>query len=228
MPTVLLIRHGVTAANQGGTLAGWTPGVDLADAGRDQAAALAERLRPVPVTRVVSSPLERCMQTADALAAGRGLEVETDDRLGEAKYGEWTGGSLKTLAKDKLWRVVQAHPSAARFPGGESLRETSARAVAAVRERNESMADTDTWIVVSHGDVIKAIVADALGLHLDMFQRIVIDPCSLTVVRYTEFRPFLTRLNDTGGGVADLMPPKRRRRRRASSDAPVGGGSGER
>jgi probable phosphomutase (TIGR03848 family) len=228
VPTVLLVRHGVTAANQGGTLAGWTPGIDLADAGREQAAALAERLRPVPVAAIVASPLERCQQTAAALASGRDLSVETDDRLGEAQYGDWTGGSLKTLAKDRLWRVVQAHPSAARFPGGESLRETSARAVAAVRERNERYGDDATWIAVSHGDVIKAIVADALGLHLDLFQRLVVDPCSLTVIRYTELRPFLIRLNDTGGGVADLLPPKRRRRRRASSDAPVGGGSGER
>jgi probable phosphomutase (TIGR03848 family) len=226
VPTVLLVRHGVTAANQGGTLAGWTPGVGLADAGREQAEALAQRLRALPVEGIVSSPLERCCQTADVLAAGRDITVQTDDRLGEARYGDWTGQSLKTLAKDALWRVVQAHPSAAGFPGGEALRETSARAVAAVRERNAGLPDDARWVAVSHGDVIKAIVADALGLHLDLFQRIVVDPCSLTVIRYTELRPFVLRLNDTGGGVADLMPPKRRRRRPSGSDAAVGGGAG--
>jgi probable phosphomutase (TIGR03848 family) len=227
VPTVLLVRHGVTAANQGGTLAGWTPGVDLADAGREQAARLAERLRPVPVAAIVSSPLDRCRQTAAALAAGRDVAVEIDDRLGEARYGEWTGQSLKALAKNKLWRAVQAHPSAVRFPGGEALRETAARAVEAVRERNAALADADTWIAVSHGDVIKAIVADALGLHLDLFQRIVVDPCSLTVIRYTDLRPFVLRLNDTGGNVGPLLPGKRRgRRRRVSSDAAVGGGAG--
>ncbi len=224
MTTVLLVRHGLTAMT-GPLLAGWTPGVHLDDRGREQAAALAERLRPVPVAEVVSSPLERCQETATALAAGRDSEVRTDDRLGECRYGDWTGQELKKLAKDPLWKVVQAHPSAARFPGGEALRETQARAVAAVRERNAALGPDATWVAVSHGDVIKAIVADALGLHLDLFQRIQVDPCSLTVVRYTDLRPFVARLNDTGGSVADLLPPKRRGRRR-SSDAAVGGGAG--
>ena len=226
MPTVLLVRHGVTAANVGGTLAGWTPGVDLDDTGREQARALASRVASIPVAAIATSPLERCQQTAAAIAAGREVSVEVDERLGEAKYGDWTGQSLKTLAKDKLWRVVQAHPSAARFPAGESLAELSARAVAAIRERNAALDDGATWLAVSHGDVIKAIVADALGVHLDMFQRIVIDPCSLTVVRYTELRPFVLRLNDTGD-LSGLLPPKRKGRRvKASSDAVVGGGAG--
>src|SRR5581483_2686469 len=152
--------------------------------------------------------------------------VETDDRLGECQYGDWTGQELKKLAKDPLWKVVQAHPSAAAFPNGEALRDTQSRAVDAVRAHNARLGDDATWIAVSHGDVIKAIVADALGLHLDLFQRITIDPCSLTVIRYTPMRPFLLRLNDTCGAVDDLKPPKRRGRRRASSDAVVGGGAG--
>jgi probable phosphomutase (TIGR03848 family) len=228
MTTVLLVRHGLTAMT-GPVLAGWTPGVLLNDRGREQAAALAERLLPVPVTAIVSSPLERCQETAGALSAGRDLAVETDDRLGECRYGDWTGHELKKLAKDPLWKVVQAHPSAARFPGGEALRETQARAVEAVRAHNERLGDDATWVAVSHGDVIKALVADALGLHLDLFQRIQVDPCSLTVIRYTPLRPFLIRLNDVGGAVDDLLPPKRRSRRRtASSDAAVGGGAGGR
>lgn len=227
MTTVLLVRHGVTAANQGGVLAGWTPGVDLAERGREQAAALADRLSVVPVTAILSSPLERCQQTAAALAAGRELTVRIDDRLGECRYGEWTGQELKKLAKDPLWKVVQAHPSAARFPGGEALRETQARAVEVVRSCNAEFGDEATWIAVSHGDVIKAVVADALGMHLDAFQRIQVDPGSVSVIRYTELRPFVLRVNDTGGNVTDLVPPKKRsRRRKPSSDAVVGGGAG--
>ena len=225
MTTVLLIRHGLTAMT-GPVLAGWTPGVHLDDRGRAQAVALAERLLPVPVAAIVTSPLERCAETAAAIAQGRDVTVETDDRLGECRYGDWTGQELKKLAKDPLWKVVQAHPSAATFPGGEALRTTQARAVDAVRAHNAALGDDATWIAVSHGDVIKAIVADALGLHLDLFQRIQADPCSVTVIRYTPLRPFVLRLNDTGGGVDDLLPPKRRSRRRPSSDAPVGGGAG--
>ncbi len=231
MTTVLLVRHGRTASNTGGVLAGWTPGVSLDETGRTQSEALAARLAPVPLAAVVSSPLERCVETAQLLAAGRdGRDVQLDDRLGEAHYGDWTGQELKKLAKDPLWKVVQAHPSAATFPGedGESLRDTQARAIAAVREWNAKLGPAATWLACSHGDVIKAVVADALGIHLDLFQRIVIDPCSLTVVTYTDLRPFVVRVNDTGGDVQALMPPKRRRSRlrAADSDAVVGGGAG--
>ena len=225
MATVLLVRHGLTAMT-GPVLAGWTPGVHLDDRGQAQAKALAERLAAIPVASIVASPLERCQETAAALAEGRDTAVETDERLGECRYGDWTGQELKKLVKDPLWKVVQAHPSAATFPGGEALRDTQARAVAAVRDHSARLGEDATWIAVSHGDVIKAVVADALGMHLDLFQRIQIDPCSLTVVRYTTLRPFLLRLNDTGGGVDDLKPPKRRRSARRSSDAAVGGGAG--
>ena len=225
MATVLFVRHGLTAMT-GPVLAGWTPGVHLDAAGAAQAAAVAERLAPVPLAAVVSSPLERCRETAEAITAGRELEVVADDRVGECRYGDWTGQELKRLAKDPLWRVVQLHPSAATFPGGESLRETQTRAVDAVREWNEKLGAEATYAVVSHGDVIKAVLADALGLHLDGFQRIVVDPCSVSVVRYTELRPFVMRVNDRGGDLADLLPPKRKSRRRASSDAAVGGGAG--
>jgi probable phosphomutase (TIGR03848 family) len=227
LTTVLLVRHGLTDANRGGLLAGWTPGVSLADRGREQADALAQRLAPVPLACVVSSPLERCLETAATLTADRDLEVVTDERLGECRYGDWTGQELKKLVKEPMWKVVQAHPSAAVFPGGEALRDTQARAVAAVRERNAALGDEATWALVSHGDVIKALLADALGMHLDMFQRIQVDPASVSVVRYTSLRPFVVRMNDVGGAVDDLLPPKRgSRRRRADSDAVVGGGAG--
>jgi probable phosphoglycerate mutase len=226
MATLLLVRHGLTSMT-GPVLAGWTPGIHLNDRGKEQAAALGERLLEVPLAAIVTSPLERCQETAAAIAAGRDLAPTTDERLGECRYGDWTGQELKKLAKDPLWKVVQAHPSAAAFPGGEALRDTQSRAVDAVREHDAAVGDDATWLAVSHGDVIKAIVADALGVHLDMFQRIQIDPCSLTVIRYTTLRPFVVRLNDVGGSVADLRPPKRRgRRRAAASDAAVGGGAG--
>ena len=124
---------------------------------------------------------------------------------------------------------MQQHPSAAVFPGaeGEGLAQTQARAVAAVREWNAKLGPEAVWLACSHGDVIKAVLADALGLHLDLFQRIVVDPASVSVIAYTDTRPFVVRMNDTGGDVAALIPPaKRRRRSRRSSDAVVGGGAG--
>jgi probable phosphomutase (TIGR03848 family) len=227
--TVLLLRHGRTTANTGGVLAGWTPGVRLDETGAAQVQAVGERLAKVPLAAIVSSPLERCAQTAAALVDGREVEVQTDDRLGEARYGDWTGRAIKDLVKDPLWKVVQQHPSAAVFPGpeGEGLAQTQARAVAAVREWNAKLGPEAVWLACSHGDVIKAVLADALGLHLDQFQRIVVDPASISVVTYTETRPFVVRMNDTGGDVSALIPPPRKRRRRtASSDAVVGGGAG--
>jgi len=230
--TVLLVRHGLTATT-GHVLTGWTPGIALDDRGQAQAAALAARLAPLPLAAIVSSPLERCMQTAAAIAAGRdGQQVIAEDRVGECRYGDWTGRPLKKLAAEQLWRVVQAHPSAVRFPGpeGESMPDMQHRAVAAVRDWNARLGKDATYLICSHGDVIKAIVADSLGLHLDQLQRIQADPCSLTVIRYTPLRPFLVRMNDRGGGVEDLMPRPDRHgsvgRGAADSDAAVGGGSG--
>ncbi|MGY1733141.1 histidine phosphatase family protein [Geodermatophilus sp. SYSU D01045] len=224
MTTVILLRHGRTTANAGGVLAGWTPGVRLDETGQEQAAAVGRRLAPVPLAAVVSSPLERCRQTAEAVLADRDLELQADDRLGEARYGDWTGRKLEELVEDPLWKVVQQHPSAAVFPGpeGEGLAQTQARAVAAVREWNARLGPDAVWLACSHGDVIKAVLADALGLHLDAFQRIVVDPASISVVTYTETRPFVVRVNDTGGDVAALLPKERK----ADSDAVVGGGAG--
>jgi probable phosphomutase (TIGR03848 family) len=212
--TVLLVRHGLTATT-GQLLTGWTPGVGLDERGRAQAKALGERLASVPLDAIVTSPLDRCRQTVEEIVAARGgragqpADPVVEERVGECKYGDWTGQRLDELVKDPLWPVVQAHPSAVRFPGaaGETMLDMQHRAVSAVREWNERLGKTATYLVCSHGDVIKAIVADSLGLHLDQCQRIVADPCSLTVIRYTPLRPFLLRLNDTGGGVDDLLPP---------------------
>ena len=227
MATVILARHGRTAANASGVLAGRSAGVHLDETGQQQAARAAERLAGLPLARVVTSPLERCRETTALLAPDQ--EAETEDRLLECDYGDWTGRELKVLAKEKLWRTVQAQPSGVRFPGGESMPEMSARAVAAVRDR-DALLDAEVgehavWLAVSHGDVIKAILADALGLHLDQFQRIMVDPASLSVVRYTPQRAFVVTMNSHSGSLAHLATKPRRRRSR-SSDAVVGGGAG--
>ncbi|MEV0531097.1 histidine phosphatase family protein [Kitasatospora sp. NPDC050463] len=211
MPTLLLVRHGRSTANTAGILAGWTPGVDLDDTGREQAAALAGRLAAVPLVQAVSSPLDRCRQTLEPLLAVRPelAALAEDERLGECHYGEWTGRPLAELAKEPLWRTVQDHPAAAAFPGGESLRELSHRTVNAVREWNAKIAaehgEDAVWVACSHGDVIKVVVADALGLHLDHFQRISVEPCSVTAIRYTPQRPFVLRMGDTGD-LTSLAP----------------------
>ncbi|MCW6010969.1 MSMEG_4193 family putative phosphomutase [Micromonospora sp. CPCC 205371] len=228
MATVLLLRHGRTTANADGGLAGRRP-VELDDTGRAQAAAVGERLKAVPLAAVVTSPLIRCRQTLELALPG--AEPHAEEGLIECGYGEWEGQPLKKLAKDPLWPVVQQHPSAAVFPGGEAMADMAARAVASVRAWDARVTAEHgphaVWLACSHGDVIKAIVADALGVHLDLFQRIVADPASLTAISYTPTRPFLLRLNDTGGDLAGLVPPKPRRARRpraADSDA-AGGGS---
>ncbi|MEP6651506.1 MAG: MSMEG_4193 family putative phosphomutase [Lapillicoccus sp.] len=245
MATVLLVRHGRTASNTSGVLAGWTPGIGLDDHGRGQAEALAARIADagVSVCRVVSSPLQRCQETAAIVVAkaADGIPIEHDERLGEARYGSWTGRTLAELTKDDLWRVVQDQPSAVRFPDGdeypgESMAQMQARALDAVRsldvEVEKSHGADAVWLAVSHGDVIKAILADAAGAHLDQFQRIQVDPASVSVVRYTARRPFLLRSNDTGGDLATLKPPPKRAERAADDDATdpgdaeVGGGAG--
>ena len=237
MTLVLLVRHGLTAGT-GTVLTGRTPGIPLDDRGREQAAALAARLAAVPLDAIITSPLERCRQTADAIASARNghpLAVQEDERLAEVRYGDWTGQPLKRLVKDPLWRVVQAHPSGAAFPGddGESMADVQHRAVGAVREWNARLGKDATYLICSHGDVIKSLIADSLGMHLDLFQRIQVDPCSLTVIRYTPLRPFLQRMNDTGGTVSSLVRPARhgqpaddRRGRGDAGDAVIGGGAG--
>lgn len=226
MTVVLLVRHGLTAGT-GHVLTGRTPGIPLDDRGREQAAALAGRLAEVRLDAIVTSPLERCRQTAEAIAAARDgepLPVKEDEEFAEVNYGDWTGQPLKRLAKDPLWRVVQAHPSAVRFPGedAESLLEVQHRAVQAVREWNARLGQDGVYLICSHGDVIKSVIADSLGLHLDLSQRIQVDPCSLSVIRYTPLRPFLVRMNDTGRTAAGLANGQQPRQ----GDAAIGGGAG--
>lgn len=232
MATVILVRHGRTTANATGVLAGRLPGVRLDETGVEQARAAGDRLAPVRLAAAVTSPLERCRQTTRAITSRQAtnLRALTERRLSECDYGEWQGRALKDLAREKLWRTVQTHPSAATFPGGESMRAMQDRAVAAVRRHDAAVADEHgdhaVWLAVSHGDVIKAILADALGTHLDLFQRIQVDPGSVSIVRYTPARPHVLGTNTHAGDLSWLNPPPGRRRHRVVADAAVGGGAG--
>ncbi len=234
MATVILVRHGRTEANATGRLAGRTPGVRLDTTGAEQATRIAQRLAEVPLAALVSSPLERCRDTAAAIAAAQPsrLRVARERGLTECDYGEWQGRTLKELARLNLWKTVQTQPSAAEFPGGESMTAMQARAVEAVRRR-DAVVEAEhgaaaVWVAVSHGDIIKSVLADALGMHLDLFQRIHVDPGSLSIVRYTATRPYVLASNTHAGDLGWLAPParKRTRRTRAAEDAPVGGGGG--
>ncbi len=214
--TVILLRHGRSTSNTAGILAGRSEGVDLDDRGREQAAGLIDRIGDLPIRAVVTSPLLRCRRTVAPLAEALSLEPLVDDRLAEVDYGEWTGRKLGELTNEPLWRVVQAHPSAAVFPGGEGLAQVQARAVAAVREHDRRLADQSgghaLWVACTHGDVIKALIADAYGMHLDGFQRITADPGSVSVITYTPLRPFVLHVNHTGARLAAALragpPPK--------------------
>ncbi|WP_415938729.1 histidine phosphatase family protein [Streptomyces sp. 039-1] len=226
MPTLILVRHGRSTANTAGLLAGWTPGVALDERGTQQAAALPGRLAGLPIAEIVASPLQRCQETVQPLREARPeVPAHSDERIGEAHYGDWSGRKLAELKDEPLMEVVQAHPSAAAFPGGESMRAMQTRAAEAVREWNARVerdhGSDAVYLMCSHGDIIKALVADALGLHLDLFQRISVEPCSITAISYTRLRPFLVRLGDTGD-FASLAP----REEPPSGDAPVGGGAG--
>lgn len=226
MATVLLVRHGRTTANATGVLAGRTPGVLLDAVGHEQAARTAERLSAVPLVAVVTSPLERCRETADAVLARQdpAPALRVDDRLTECDYGAWQGRPLRELADEPLWRTVQGQPSAAVFPGGESLAAMQARAVAAVREQDAAVEAEHgpgaVWAAVTHGDLVKALLADALGMHLDLFQRLHAGPASVSVVRYGPTRPEVVATNTDAGDLSWL------RAAAPAGDAAVGGGAG--
>jgi probable phosphomutase (TIGR03848 family) len=226
MATVILVRHGRTTANASGVLAGRTAGVRLDDTGRQQAARTGERLAAVPLVGVVSSPLERCRQTARANVDLQGGASATSIEKGitECDYGEWQGRPLAELAKEPLWSVVQSHPSAAVFPGGESLQAMQARSVAAIR-RHDAAFEAEhgpgaVWVAVSHGDIIKSVLADALGMHLDLFQRLNVNPASVSIVRYSAARPDVIATNTDSGDLSWLKAAA------PAGDAPVGGGAG--
>jgi len=226
--TVILLRHGRSVSNTAHTLAGRSEGVELDEKGIAQAAALAERLDGLPIKALIRSPLLRCRLTLEPLAAALGLEPLIDERLSEVDYGQWTGRQLGELVKEPLWAIVQHQPSAAVFPDGEGLAQVQARAVAAVREHDRRLAeehDGDAlWVACTHGDVIKSVVADALGTHLDSFQRITADPASMSVIRYTSVRPFVVHVNHTGAELASALRARPSDEAQPAGAAGVGGG----
>ena len=226
MATVILVRHGRTTANAAGMLAGRAVGVNLDKIGRDQAARTGERLAVVPLVGVVSSPLERCRQTSriilDLQTGSPVTPIEND--ITECDYGQWQGRALGELAKEDLWSVVQNRPSAVVFPGGESMIAMQARSVAAIR-RHDAVFEAQhgpgaVWVAVSHGDIIKSILADALGMHLDLFQRININPASISIVRYRVDRPDVVATNTDAGDLSWLRDGG------AAIEPQLGGGAG--
>ncbi|TDP80542.1 putative phosphomutase (TIGR03848 family) [Brachybacterium sp. AG952] len=226
MATVLLVRHGRTTANATGFLAGRTPGVSLDDVGREQAARTGDRIAAVPVAAVVSSPLDRCRETARAIVERQAVAPpwSIEDEITECDYGRWQGRRLDDLAKEDLWRTVQSHPSAVVFPGGESMTGMQARVVAAIR-RHDAEIEAEhgpgaVWVAVSHGDIIKSVLADALGMHLDMFQRLEAGPASVSIVSYGASRPRVPAINTDSGDLSWLAKGVH------AGDAAVGGGAG--
>jgi probable phosphomutase (TIGR03848 family) len=210
MATVILVRHGRTTANAAGILSGRMSGVRLDEVGRVQAAKAAERLAAVPLVALVSSPLERTRQTSRIIRAAQRapLTISTSSAILEADYGDWQGRAISELAKEPLWSVVQREPSAVTFPGGETMSGMQARAVRAIRRLDakyeQQFGKDAVWAAVSHADIIKAILADALGMPLDRFQRIAVGPASISIIRYGTERPEVLATNTDSGDLAWL------------------------
>jgi probable phosphoglycerate mutase len=201
---LLLIRHGMNDWVKG-KLAGWTPGVHLNEEGRQQAAALSERMQSLPLAAVYSSPLERAIETAETIARPHQHTVQIVEGIGEVRYGEWTGADIKELSKLDMWAGVQFYPSGTRFPGGETLGEVQMRAVAALDALRDQHPKA-MIAAVGHADVIKLVTAYYLGMHIDLFQRLVIDTASLTAIAFERMGPRLLAFNDTGS--LDHLRPK--------------------
>jgi probable phosphoglycerate mutase len=203
--TVLLVRHGQTPTT-GASLPGRAPGLHLSDTGREQAETAARRIAGLPnVAAVYASPLERTRETAAPIAKKLGLRVKADRGLLECDFGEWTGRPLKELFKLPEWATVQRYPSGFRFPGGESFTEMQQRITGAIA-RLVQVHPGQTIVAVSHADPIKAAIAHAMGTHLDLFQRIIVSPCSITAVAYGTGGPVVLTVNSIGADLDQLAP----------------------
>ena len=220
MAMILLVRHGENDWVKKHRLAGWIPGVHLNENGRQQAQAAAERLAHLPIKAIYSSPVTRCMETAEYLAKPHQLQIVSIEDIGEVRYGQWEGKKIKKLAKKPMWQIVQFFPSRLRFPEGEALREVQFRAVQAL-EKLSFQHQKDMIIVTSHADVIKLVLAHYLGVHMDLFQRIGVAPASVSVL---DLMPNgivrILRLNDTGLLEAPKTPDKEKTKKKKKSSAP--------
>jgi probable phosphoglycerate mutase len=223
---LVLIRHAHSEANAAGILSGRLPNVHLSDKGLKQSENLAVRLGNFPVASVRISPMERCFETISpwinsiVLPKNPNFEPLIDSELTEVDYGTWSGKKLAGLSKNKLWRTVQESPSRMYFPKGEGIAEMQSRAMKSVHQAVSSKAKGSA-VIVSHGDVIKSIVASALGMHLDEFQRIIIDPASVSILDFSSTKPRTLLLNDSRSVVTELLVTSKRTKNL------LGGGSGK-
>jgi probable phosphomutase (TIGR03848 family) len=196
MTTILLIRHAVNDFVKTGKLAGWTPGVHLNEEGKAQAEALGERLKTLSLNALYASPLERTMETAEAIAQYHAnIEIVQNEAIGEVQYGDWQGMKIADLRRRKMWDVVQEYPSRASFPNGETMRGVQVRIVNEI-ERLVAEHPNQTIALVFHADLIKMTMAHFLGMHLDNFQRIVISPASISTLQLGFGRPYVVSVND--------------------------------
>lgn len=200
MGTLILIRHGRTSANAQGILAGRSPGVHLDEVGIESSKKLQQKFQTLDVKQVVTSPLERTVQTANLVFPSH--NALHHEGLIECDYGDWTGKNLSELAKESLWATVRRRPQEVTFPNGESMQAMSDRAINAIFEIDKKLAtqhgENFIWAAVSHGDIIKAIIAHALGLELQKFQRIYVEPASVSVLRIKDDDTGILKVNDTG------------------------------
>jgi len=222
---LVLIRHAHSEANAAGILSGRLPHVHLSEKGVEQSEDLAVRLGNFPVSTLRISPMERCFETISpwlnsiVLPNNPTIEPIIDQELTEVDYGTWSGKKLALLSRNKLWKTVQEAPSRMYFPSGEGIAQMQSRAMTSVHQA-VSGKTKGTAVIVSHGDVIKSIVASALGMHLDEFQRIVIDPASISILDFSTTKPRVLLLNDSRSKVTELLvAPKRAKNL-------LGGGSG--
>ena len=225
MATIILVRHGENDWSKNNKLAGWLPGVHLNETGHRQAEAVAQRLAALPIKAVYSSPLTRCVETAAYIADTHRLSVQHLEEIGEVRYGEWEGKKISKLARKPMWHAVQFFPSRARFPGGETLGETQFRAVTALEE-TAARHEKEMIVVVSHADVIRLLLAHYLGVHIDLFQRLVIAPASVSILALSPGGLVrVLRLNDDGPLHApttpDAKPPKDKKKNKKKQSALV-------
>jgi probable phosphoglycerate mutase len=222
---LVLIRHAHSEANAAGILSGRLPDVHLSAKGIEQSEHLAVRLGNFPLANLRISPMERCFETISpwinsiVLPSNPKFEPIIDQELTEVDYGTWSGKKLAVLSKNKLWKIVQESPSRMYFPSGEGIAQMQSRAMTSVHEAVSTKAKGSA-VIVSHGDVIKSIVASALGMHLDEFQRIVIDPASISILDFSTTKPRILLLNDSKSVITDLLAAPKRARNL------LGGGSG--
>lgn len=224
MSTIILLRHAHSQANKDGILAGRKSGIQLSSKGKSESLKLVERISGAEINYIHSSPLDRCIQTIDpylkTLGKGNLKEFSLEDRLIEMDYGRWSGRKLSVLTREPLWREIQINPSKVTFPDGESFKAMQKRAFAFVQELLSSKGD-ETHLVITHGDVIKAITASLLGMKLDSFQKLVIDPASFTVFKGNLDKHNMFAFNDSESTLSSLIGAQKRGR------TSLGGGAGK-